>query len=257
MHLLDLADRGLHPKYSIADGGNGLRAGQRAAWPGVPCHGDVFHPLREFGQLAGCLAGTSGPLLRSSDLRENRAQGLNTALQRLERKMGRAKEKGRGNTLSKKLAIAREEEAKAAELARDLRTLADWMPRCARPLGQNDILSLAGPDLASRRELFDFVVEELRARGPLCSHRIRPVRRSLENQRDDLLAFVGVMDGKLADVAGAVRRPSVSRARDLRGARARPEGTALLAARERASRETAPERPDRYRGVPTSGRTVS
>ena len=178
VHLLDLADHGLHPKYSIADGGNGLRAGQRAAWPGVPCHGDVFHPLREFGQLAGYL--------------ENRAQGLNTALQRLERKMGRAKEKGRGNTLSKKLTIAREEEAKAAELARDLRTLADWM--------QNDILSLAGPDLAGRRELFDFVVEELRAREPLCSHRIRPVRRSLENQRDDLLAFVGVLDGKLADV---------------------------------------------------------
>ncbi len=36
VHLLDLAERGLHPEYSIADGGNGLRAGQRAAWPGVP-----------------------------------------------------------------------------------------------------------------------------------------------------------------------------------------------------------------------------
>jgi len=179
VHLLDLAERGLHPEYSIADGGKGLRAGQRAAWAGVPCHGDVFHPLRELGQLAGYL--------------ENRAKGLNTTLQRLERKMERAKKKGCGNTLSKKLTIIRKEEAKAAELARDARTLCDWM--------RDDILSLAGPETPARRELFDFVVEELRARESLCPHRIRPVRRSLQNQRDDLLAFAGVLDGKLADVA--------------------------------------------------------
>ena len=179
VHLLDLAERGLRPEYSIADGGKGLRAGQRAAWPGVPCHGDVFHPLREFGQLATYL--------------ENRAKGLNTALQKLERKMGRAKAKGRGNTISKKLAVTREEEAKAAGLALDVRTLADWM--------RNDILSLAGPEQPARRELFDFVVEELRARESLCPHRIRPVRRSLQNQRDDLLAFAAVLDGKLAEIA--------------------------------------------------------
>jgi len=63
--------------------------------------------------------------------------------------MGRAKKKGRGNTLSKKLAVTREEETKAAELARDVRTLCDWM--------RNDILSLAGPETPARRELFDFV----------------------------------------------------------------------------------------------------
>ena len=179
VHLLDLAERGLHPEYSIADGGNGLRAGQRAAWSGVPCHGDVFHPLRELGQLATYL--------------ENRAGGLNAALLKLERKMARAKKKGRGNTLSKKLTVTREEETKAAELARDVRTLCDWM--------RDDVLSLAGPDLAGRRELFDFVVEELHAREALCPHRIRPVRRMLENQRDDLLAFVGVLDEKLANIA--------------------------------------------------------
>ncbi len=179
VHLLDLAERGLNPEYTIADGGKGLRAGQAAAWPGVPCHGDVFHALREFGQLASYL--------------ENRARGLCAALGRLTRKMERAKRKGRGNTLSKKLAVTRKEEAKAVELARNVRTLCDWM--------QNDILSLAGPDLAARRELYDFVVEELRGRESLCAHRIGPVRRALENQRDDLLAFAGVLDGKLADIA--------------------------------------------------------
>ena len=60
---------------------------------------------------------------------------------------------------------------------------------------RRNILSLAGPEQPARRELFDFVVEELRARESLCPHRIRPVRRSLQNQRDDLLAFAAVLDG--------------------------------------------------------------
>jgi hypothetical protein len=36
------------------------------------------------------------------------------------------------------------------------------------------------------------------------ARRIRPVRVALQNQRDDLLAFAGVLDAKLADVARAL-----------------------------------------------------
>ena len=71
-------------------------------------------------------------------------------------------------------------------MAQDIRILADWM--------QNDILSLAGPDLQSRRELYDFVVEELRTLESLCPYRITPVLRMLENNRDNLLAFVGIIE---------------------------------------------------------------
>ena len=186
VRLLELAERGLSPDYTIADGGTGLRAGQAAAWPGVPCHGDVFHAESGLTKLASYL--------------ENRARGLTAALEKLERRMERAKKRGRGNTLSKKLAITRREETKAVELAGDVRTLSDWM--------QRDILSLAGPDIDTRRELFDFVVEELRGREPLCAHRIGPVRRTLGNQRDDLLAFAGVLDRKLADIARRFAVPS-------------------------------------------------
>ncbi len=42
VHLLDLKTRGLNPHYTIADAGTGLRAGQKLAWPGTPCHGDVL-----------------------------------------------------------------------------------------------------------------------------------------------------------------------------------------------------------------------
>jgi hypothetical protein len=43
VHLLDATTQGLKPDYTIADAGQGLRAGQKAAWADTPCHGDVFH----------------------------------------------------------------------------------------------------------------------------------------------------------------------------------------------------------------------
>ena len=88
---------------------------------------------------------------------------------------------------------AREAETQAHRLAGDVRTLVHWL--------SEDILALAGPDLATRRELFDFVVAELAAREREDARRLRPVRVALQNQRDDLLAFAGVLDNKLADIA--------------------------------------------------------
>ena len=42
VHLLDAARQGLRPDHTIADAGQGLRAGQKAAWGDTPpCHGDV------------------------------------------------------------------------------------------------------------------------------------------------------------------------------------------------------------------------
>jgi len=134
VHLLDLAERGLRPDGTIADGGRGQRAGQAAAWPGVPCWEDIFHSEMDLGSLVYYL--------------ENRAKGCTTARQKLERRMSRAKAHGEGGTLSKRLAVARAAEKQAVELAKDVRTLSDWM--------RHDILSLAGPDERSRRRLFDF-----------------------------------------------------------------------------------------------------
>jgi len=37
--------------------------------------------------------------------------------------------------------------------------------------------------------------------GACDARRIRPVRVALQNQRDALLAFAGVLDAKLADIA--------------------------------------------------------
>jgi hypothetical protein len=179
VHLLDLERQGLRPDYTVADGGAALRAGQAAAWPQVPCHGDVFHAERELGKVAYYLA--------------NRAAGCISARQKLEHKMERSKRHGRGNQLSKKLALVRQAEFEAVALAQDVRLLADWL--------REDILSLAGPNLPARRELFDFVVQELGRRENLCPYRIGPVRRALAGQRDDLLAFADVLEENFAALA--------------------------------------------------------
>src|SRR5262249_26328565 len=66
----------------------------------------------------------------------------------------------------------------AVALADDVALLVDWF--------RHDILTIAGPCYTDRCELYDFVVVELRVRVPKCPHRLEPICRALENQRDDL-----------------------------------------------------------------------
>jgi hypothetical protein len=107
--------------------------------------------------------------------------------------MERARKKASGRKLSKKLALACQKEVAAVDLADEIEILADWMG--------NDILSVAGPNLQQRQELYDFIVEQLRCLEPQCSHRIGPVRKMLENHRDHLLGFAGVLDDRFTDIA--------------------------------------------------------
>ncbi len=77
--------------------------------------------------------------------------------------------------------------------ARDAKTLLQWF--------SHDVLALAGPDLAVRQELFDFIETELQQREGKQYPTIRKLRKALHNQRDQLLAFAGVVDQKLAKIA--------------------------------------------------------
>jgi hypothetical protein len=181
VHLLDAAERGLRPDYTIADAGRGLRAGQQAAWGDTPCHGDVFHIQRQCEGLAATMA--------------RLATGATSQRKTLQAGISRASQPDPDGELIVQLELARRSEAQANRLARDVRTLVQWL--------RHDVLALAGPDLATRRELFDFVVAELMAREPEDARRIRPVRVALQNQRDDLLAFAGVLDAELAGIARA------------------------------------------------------
>ena len=179
VHLLDANAQGFDPDHTIADPRQGLRAGQNTALADTPCHGDVFHIQKQCESLANVLAQV--------------AMGATSRRKALDVKMDAAKENSRGNTLSTPLMLARQTEQQACQLARDVKTLVRWLA--------HDILALVGPGLAERQGLFDFIIAELRHREHLDPPRIRPVRTALEKQRDDLLAFAGVLDHKLACIA--------------------------------------------------------
>src|SRR4051794_25293802 len=151
VHLLDAARQGLSPAYTIADAGQGLRAGQRAAWDDTPCHGDVFHIQRQCEGLANTLS--------------RLAKGARSRCKKLEAKIGRTGQPGPDNGLI--VELARQSETQAQGLARDIRTLTHWL--------SHDVLALAGPALATRQVLFDFIVEELAKREPEDVQRIRPL----------------------------------------------------------------------------------
>jgi len=179
VHLLDLQEKGLHPDHTIADGGKGLRAGQAEAWLDVSCWGDHFHIVQEMNRLSTYV--------------ENRAFSAMSTCEELEQKMQGAKKKNKGNTLSTKLAQSRNAQQQAIQLADEITTLLGWM--------REDILAVVGPDLSTRQGLYDWIVDALRVREDQLSHRIAPIRRRLENGREEFLSFVQKLDQQLLDLA--------------------------------------------------------
>ena len=148
--------------------------------PAVPCHGDVFHIQQQFEQVANGLA--------------RQAQGATTRRIKLEQTITQAKLTGK---MTQKLTIqqvqAKHREAGLVARARDVKILCQWFA--------HDVLALAGPALAVRQELYDFIVAELKQRAGKSYPGVRKLRKALHNQRDQLLAFAGVLDRKIVDIA--------------------------------------------------------
>jgi hypothetical protein len=181
VRLLELVDRGFAPKATIADGGQGLRAGHKEALPDIPCRGDVWHALHEVT-----------PLVRYLDNRAYEALAAADKLQRQLARPGKRRDQMKRKWTAR-LRLASVAAERAIALAADVALLLRWL--------REDILAVSGPDHASRCVLYDFVVAQLRLRETQCRHRIEPVRKYLENQRDDLLAFAVALDADLASLA--------------------------------------------------------
>ncbi len=234
LRLLELVDQGFAPEATVADFGAGLRAGLKEALPEVPCRGDLFHALYTIRPLVGYL--------------EKQAYQAIEARTKLERKRPIPGRRYRGKKiqgLPQKLGYARSAEAKAIALAEEVALLAHWL--------QYDILSVAGPTCAIRRDLFDFVVAELRAREPACPHQIKPVRTMLENQRDNLLAFTVQLDRDLENLAQGWQI-SVATAREVLEVQHLPTRDPTRWSRVAALRETLR---GRYHGVSVDVRRLS
>jgi hypothetical protein len=188
VHLLELTDRGLHPDYTIADAGLALRAGQKAAWERVPCHGDIFHAEKSLEQLCGFLA--------------RRAEACIAARRKIGHKYEQIERSCQRQTLGQKLARVRRAEDKAVAMAADVRVLTKWM--------QQDVLAVAGPPLAEREDLYDFIVAELGRYQDDCPGHLRSIVRMLRNHRSNLLAFVEVLQEKLSEIAQRFAVPLAS-----------------------------------------------
>ena len=179
-YLLETMKQGFNPDYTIADGGVALRAGQTAAMPETPCHGDIFHIQPQFETLANRLA--------------RPAQGATSRRLKLEQQIANARLTHRvTRQMRSRLVHAKHLEQALTPLAKDLKTLLQWM--------SHDVLELAGPPLSVRQDRFDFIVAELKHRECQKHPTIRALRKALHHQRDQLLAFAGVLDQKLADIA--------------------------------------------------------
>ena len=188
VRLWELADRGLRPQATVADGGTALRAGQALALPGVPCRGDVFHPFYE----------EVGPLVRALESRAYQAIETRSKLAKQLATPGKRRDRQR-LSLAQKLRYARLAETKAIAVADDVALLARWL--------RQDVLAVTGLNYDARRELYDFVLSELRARQDAGPQGLPSVCATLENQRDDLLAFAAQLDRDLVAVAQEYQVP--------------------------------------------------
>ncbi|MEO1590896.1 MAG: hypothetical protein AAFU71_06355 [Cyanobacteria bacterium J06632_22] len=185
-HLLDVMAQGFAPDYTIADGGSGLRAGQQAVLLDTPCHGDVFHIQQQFEAVANSLV--------------RQAQGARTQWLKLTEEIALTSlSKLVGQRLLSQQWLAKQQERSLILLSKDVKTLLQWF--------SHDVLALAGPSLAVRQELYDFIEAELKQREDERYPAIRKLRRALKRQRDQLLAFAGVLDQKLAEIANAFELP--------------------------------------------------
>ncbi|XGW00929.1 MAG: hypothetical protein ACAF41_33715 (plasmid) [Leptolyngbya sp. BL-A-14] len=95
--LLDVMDQGFQPAFTIADGGSGLRAGQKEVLLDTPCHGDVFHLQQQFETVVNCL--------------NRQAAGATSKRLKLEQKLAQARFKGQNTrSLQGKLNVAHQRE---------------------------------------------------------------------------------------------------------------------------------------------------
>ncbi len=192
VRLLELVDQGFAPDATVADAGSALRAGQAQALPNVPCQGDIFHIIRDLETVVSFLENRAYGALETSEHRERQRNRLRQPTKRRRDKSAH----GAAQLLRRARAVSDE----AMALAEDVALLVNWF--------RHDILTVAGPCYSDRCDLYDFLVAELKARASKCPHRLEPICRALQNQRDDLLAFARRLDQDLEQLGEELQIPA-------------------------------------------------
>lgn len=179
INLLDLQKQKFNPLRIIADDADGLRAGHDMVYWNIPCDADNFHITK--------------------DLIEMRRYFRNKLKSAITYKIGRASKLQKAimpdaiKKYTDQLTLAIKEEKLMLHLTNNIDILVSWM--------EHDVLNKPGPNIIIRRELFNFIVQELESLAKLYPHRILPICVKLKNQRDLLLAFVDVLEDKFITIA--------------------------------------------------------
>jgi len=133
----------------------------------------------------------ASPIQQAAQTVTHPAWGAMRTVQQLSRRKDRSGRRAAPTPQQRR--AAETAQAVAIGLADDLRLLLEWM--------RTDVLGMAGDPLTVREELYDFICQELKARQALCPHRLKPLVRTLRNQRCVLLGFVRALDQRLASLA--------------------------------------------------------
>ncbi|MCH9664452.1 MAG: transposase family protein [Gammaproteobacteria bacterium] len=178
IHLLDLIEQGFQPEVNISDQGSGMASAFKEILPDTEHRFDHFHLIKGGKELVRYL--------------KNIMESAITHQIKLHERMERAKQKGKGNTLSVKLAKASRDSAQAEAIYRHVSTLNSWL--------QYDILQLPGHNPVDREMLFDFVLEELSTVADTLP-RIKEFVASLTHQKENLLAVSHVLNREFQQIA--------------------------------------------------------
>ena len=179
IHALDLVIQNFNPERVIADDGSGLRAGLKMVFPDLPCDRDHFHLLQVLINLRRYF--------------RNRLKSRVSYLKNIQDKMDAARLKGKAYKISRKLGIAKKDVANFKYYSVNIDALVNWM--------QHDVLKMAGSAPTIRYEMYNFILQEFKNLAERHSHRIKEVCITLENQREQILAFVKVLDCKFTAIS--------------------------------------------------------
>ena len=179
INLLDLQKQRFKPDRVIADDGSGLRAGHAAVYWNIPCDADNFHITRDLMDMRRYF--------------RNRVKSTITLRNAYNAKLQSAIKHDDIKKYNVEIKSTIKEEKLFKHLSATIDILVSWM--------EHDVLNKPGPNVFIRRELFNFIVEELEVLAKLHPHRILPICVKLRESRDLLLSFVDVLEDKFSVIA--------------------------------------------------------
>ena len=179
MNLLEAAERGFNPEQIIADNAKGIEGGSQIACPDAVYSKDNFHITKD--------------LMDVKRFFSNKLKSAENEFLKQQAKMDKAKLKKQGRKVSAKYNAASKELNLYTHIYKTISILISWF--------RHDVIYKAGCDYSTRNKLYEFILEEFRKLAALHPHRIDEICKSLEYQKDGVLAFAARMEVQFQPLA--------------------------------------------------------